>query len=97
MGMIEAIIEHSGDGVKDLAKTTFDRIEERGWVKGLEKGREEGDVKSRALLVRQLELRFGTLPLLAKARVLAAAPQQVETWALRMPTAGSLDEALGDH
>jgi len=90
--MIEAIIENSHDDVRESAKTTFDWIQEQGWAKGLE----EGENKIRALLIRQLELRFGALPLVAKARILAADPQQVETWALRMLTAESLDETLGD-
>jgi hypothetical protein len=91
-GMIEAIIEHSREDVRDSAMSAFGPIEARGW----EKGRVEGEAWGRALLLRQLGHRFGSLPQSVKARVLAAEPRQVEDWALRLLTAASLAEALGD-
>jgi len=48
------------------------------------------------LLLRQLELRFGSVPPHAKAKVLAAEPSQVDAWALRLLTASSLAEALAE-
>jgi hypothetical protein len=41
-GMIEAIVEHTGEGMKKEAMSTLDWIQAQAWEKGLEKGREEG-------------------------------------------------------
>lgn len=104
-GMIEAIIEHSRDDVKDSAMSVADRLWARGWEKGWEEGqaagreegRDEGRDEGRAmLLLRQLEHRFGALPQHVEARVLAAIPQQIEAWALRLLSSASLVETLSE-
>lgn len=86
-GMIEAIVEHTGEGMKKEAMSTLD------WIHA--KVREEALEASRSLLLRQLELRFGTVPARARAKIRAATPSQLECWALRVVTAASLAEVLG--
>jgi hypothetical protein len=60
----------------------------KGRVKGLEKGRVEGESK---LLKRLLERRFGTLPTLASDKLNSAAEQDLESWAEAVLTAPTLD------
>jgi predicted transposase YdaD len=94
--MIEAIVAHTKEDVKDAAMSTADWIRAQAWEKGLEKGRREGLEDARALLVRQLELRFGRLAPRSKATVRRATRQQIEAWALRMVTSASVAEVLGE-
>lgn len=71
---------------------------EEGRQEGRRQGRLEGllDGESR-ILTRQLQLRFGSLPEWAKARLQAATSEQLETWGERILTAHSLEEVLADH
>lgn len=85
-GMIEAIVEHTGEGTKAEAMSTLD------WIQA--KAREEALEGSRSLLLRQLELRFGHVSARARAKVRAATLPQLECWALRVITAASLAEVL---
>ena len=63
---------------------------------GMEKGMEKGISKGQArLLTRLIQQRFGVLPPDLEARLQAAAPEQLETWALRLLTAGSLEDVFG--
>ena len=68
-----------------------DWYEDRGRQAGLEKGRDEG---ARNILLRQLRARFGAVPDAAVARIQAAAAPQLDVWADRVLTAGTLDEVL---
>ncbi len=58
---------------------------------GEQKGRQQGEG---ALLLRQLERRFGLLPGWATDRVLAADTETIEEWGLRMLDAATLDEVF---
>jgi predicted transposase YdaD len=58
---------------------------------GRQEGRQEGEA---ALLLRQLERRFGALPDRARNRVAAADTAAIERWGLRVLDAGSLDDIL---
>jgi hypothetical protein len=86
-GMIESIVEHTRDDVKESAMSTADYIHERGRAEGSKQGRA-------GLLLRQLVHRFGPLPPAVEAKVRGAEPQRLDDWALRLLTAASLDEAL---
>jgi len=72
----------------------------RQWLQeGLEKGRAEGLTEGlmkgeAALLLRQLERRFGALPTEVRARVAAADTAALEAWGLRVLDAGSLEDVL---
>jgi hypothetical protein len=79
--MIESIVEHTREDVKESAMSTADWIHERGRA---------------ALLLRQLAHRFGPLPQAVEAKVRAAEPQHLDDWALRLLTATSLTEALAE-
>jgi hypothetical protein len=59
--------------------------------KGLQRGREEGLEKMRALLKRQLVKRFESVPVSIAARIDQATEADVERWAERLLDAGSID------
>lgn len=62
------------------------------WLRqGVQIGRQEGEA---ALLLRQLERRFGALPDSVRALVAAAGTEQLEAWGVRVLEAGSLGEVL---
>jgi hypothetical protein len=70
--------------------TSFERIAEK---RGVEQGMQQGE--SRALmrmLVKQLTLKFGTLPPWAEQRIEAAGIAELDHWAERVLTADSLDD-----
>ena len=60
---------------------------------GVEQGRVEGEAKT---LVRQLEKRFGPLPLEVRERVLAADLQSLDTWLDRVIDAADLKSVFED-
>ena len=64
---------------------------EQGRAEGIEKGRVEGQA---GIVLRLLELRFGTLPDTARDRVLGASAPDLEAWAEAVLVASSLDEVL---
>ena len=64
---------------------------QEGHLKGQMVGRLEGEA---ALLLRQLERRFGALPTEVRARVAAADTAALEAWGLRVLDAGSLEDVL---
>ncbi len=66
--------------------------EKLGEKRGEKRGRQLGEA---ALLLRQLERRFGVLPDWARDRVTAADTATIEEWGLRLLDAGSLEEVLG--
>ena len=75
---------------------------EEGREQGLEKGREQGLEKgrleaSKALLTKQLRLKFGAEAVDAVIAQIEAAPlEAVEGWIERFVTAGTLDEIFAE-
>jgi hypothetical protein len=67
------------------------RAEQRGEQKGRQEGRQEGEA---ALLLRQLERRFGALPDWARDRIASADTAALEDWGLRVLDAASLEDVL---
>lgn len=64
---------------------------------GRQEGREEGLQPGRLLLLRVAQQRFGDqLDPLAELRLRTATFEQVKAWSLRVFTAASLAELLGD-
>ncbi|MEZ4300158.1 MAG: DUF4351 domain-containing protein [Polyangiaceae bacterium] len=59
--------------------------------KGFKRGRGEGE---RAIVLRQLERRFGSLPPEALTRIKEASSAEIERWADRILTAATLAEVL---
>jgi hypothetical protein len=70
-----------------------------GLQEGLEIGREEGHRQGEAaILLRQLDRRFGTLPDWVRERVAAGEPPMLEEWGLRLLDAPSPDDVFrSDH
>jgi hypothetical protein len=68
-------------------------VAEQYMERGAAKGRAEA---TRALLLRQLAVRFGPLGEDVKARVAAADIATVEGWAERFVTASTLAEVFGE-
>jgi len=77
--------------VEEWKKQLLLEGEQRGEQRGEERGRLRGEA---ALLLRQLERRFGVLPGWARDRVLAADTVMMEEWGLRVLDAASLEEVL---
>lgn len=65
--------------------------EQRGRQEGEQRGRQAGEA---AILLRQLERRFGVLPGWARDRIAAADTAVLEDWGLRVLDAASLEEVL---
>jgi predicted transposase/invertase (TIGR01784 family) len=67
----------------------------KGRVEGRKEGRKEGHKEGRVeLLLEQLGVRFGRLSAATRARVQAATPDQLATWAKRVLLARTLDEVF---
>ncbi len=71
-----------------IAQTWMQEGRAEGRAEGRTEGRAEG---SAALLLRQLERRFGRLPATVRDRVRAATADDLEAWAMAVLDAGSLD------
>lgn len=72
-----------------------DRLREEGRVKGESKGRVEGALdRTRAIVRKQLTLRFGKLPESVVARIDGAELAQLDIWAERVLTGPTLAEVL---
>lgn len=64
---------------------------QEGKLKGEQEGRQKGEA---AMLLRQLERRFGALPGWASDRIATADSVALEEWGLRVLDAGSLDDVF---
>ena len=68
--------------------TFLDQIEQQG--------RKEGRVEGQAaILLGQLAKRFGPVPAAMKKRIVSAGERELQTWALRVLDAASIEEVLG--
>ncbi len=74
-----------GDEARQVLMNGAGRLREEGWADG-----------RRAMLMRQLELRFGDLSDDIVRRVEAAGDAQLDVWVERILTAGSAQEVLAD-
>jgi hypothetical protein len=98
--LLGALVEPLAPGVRvpdellEIRNMLATRVEtwKRHWLQeGELKGRQEGGA---ALLLRQMESRFGALPGWARDRIAAADTAALEEWGLRLLDAGSLDDIL---
>ena len=104
MNLTPALLEASlrrtqPDRWETLMGTVAEAWIEQGRAEGIAQGIEKGLAEGRAgaleeLLLRQLELRFGALPEVARERVGVASSAELEAWAEAVLTADSLDEVL---
>ncbi len=68
---------------------TFRELSKQAHLLGVLQGRAEGQ---RALLTKQLRLKFGPLPTIVEDRLATADVRHLETWAARILTASRLDQ-----
>ena len=72
-----------GPESEQLLKTTYDRLVERGRTEG-----------RAAMLLKQLEARFGALPADATERVRTASVEQLDLWAVAVLRAKTLEDVF---
>jgi hypothetical protein len=77
--------------VRNMLATRMEKWMQQQRLEGEQQGRQSGKA---ALLLRQLERRFGALPDWARDRVLSADTDMMEEWGLRVLDAASLDEVF---
>ena len=71
---------------------------QQGLAQGLEQGEQKGMQKGEAALLQTLlARRFGTLPDAVRARLASATVEQLESWALKILEAKSLDEVFNHN
>jgi len=85
--------------VRNMLATRAETWKQQWLQEGEQKGREEGEQRGRregeaALLVRQLERRFGVLPSWARDRIATGDTVALEEWGLRVLDARSLEDVL---
>jgi predicted transposase YdaD len=82
-------------GLKRGRQQGLKRGREQGLQRGLEQGLEQGlESGRRSLLLTQLEHRFGTVPAEMLEQIDAATSEQLDSWALRLLSASSLDDVF---
>ena len=83
--------------------TAYERMRAKLWKEGLEQGRLEGEQKGeeqgrthalREVVLKQLKLRFGSVPRKHAARIQQASVEQLERWSERIISADSVDAVL---
>jgi len=77
--------------VRNMLAARAEQWKQQWLLEGEQRGEQRGEA---ALLLRQLERRFGVLPGWARDRVLAADTVMIEEWGLRVLEAASLEEVL---
>jgi len=85
---------------REAAKEAREKALAEGRAEGRSEGRSEGRTKGRAegraeLLIRLLTTRFGALSDATVERIHGAPMSDLDNWAERLFSAGSLDEVLG--
>ena len=94
--MDPAKYEYQSEFAKRFLAQGEARGEARGRAEGEARGRAEGEARGRAtLLLKQLALRFGTLPNETIERVRSASIEDIDDFAERILTANTIEEVLG--
>ncbi len=94
-------IEEAAPEAKDTIMTLAEIWLQQGIEKGLEKGRAEGIEKGiekgeRAVLAKQLTLKFGALDEAVRTRLEAASLAELDLWSERILTVTTLGELFGE-
>lgn len=100
-GMEKGLLEGQQKGLQEGRQKGLQEGLEQGLQEGLEKGRHEGLEKGlqegrATLLLRQLGHRFGALPEWVEGRVLTADTAELETFAMRIFDAKSVDDMFAE-
>lgn len=91
------VIEQLGHPAKEALMTTADRLRAEGEARGESRGIALGETRGRAaILLEQLTVKFGHLPIEVADTVRTASAGELETWAVRVLSASSLNEVF-DH
>ena len=78
------------------AQKLTEEVYARGRAEGEANGKAEGEAKGKAeVLIRQLGVRFGSLPVATREQILAAPSDRLDVWAERVITGRSLEDVLG--
>jgi|GEM_PF-340910 len=92
---LERYLAEKSPDVQDLAMTIAEQIKQEGIVQGREEGRVEGIVQGQALsLLKQLKLKFGSVPITVESDILAASPERLDLYLERILTAQSIADVL---
>jgi len=87
---IEAQMARFEEEIQMSYVTSFERIaKKRGMQQGMQQGMQSGRAE---LLLKLLALKFGKLPREVESMVNQASSEELELWAERVLTAGTLDE-----
>ena len=93
----QSFVEEQQRKERELRDAAVKKALDDGVSQGISQGISQGVVKGeRALLVRQLRARFGSVPSATNARIEAADATLVERWGDRVLTAQTLDEVFGE-
>jgi hypothetical protein len=87
----ERVQERVQERLEERVQERLQAAEEQAVQKGRREGRQDGEA---ALLLRQLERRFGVLPGWARDRIAAADTAALEEWGLRILDGGRLEDVL---
>jgi hypothetical protein len=82
---------------ENAMQTFYEIAGQEAFDKGFDKGREDGLETGRAMLLRLLDRRFGTVPEPIAARLAAATSPEVQRWFDRALDAASLDEVFASE
>lgn len=93
--------------LRDAQQRWWNEAKQEGHLAGFQEGRQEGQRKGQrlgqrlgkrqgeaAIVLKQLQLKFGALDTATRNRVRAAEPKQLERWAQRLLTADCLEEVF---
>jgi hypothetical protein len=93
------LIDRDEEAIIMGATETYERIKGEGREEGRQEGRREGRYEGvlegeRRILLRQLEVRFGSLSERVVARVKAADATELERWAVRIMSAANAEQVV---
>jgi hypothetical protein len=93
---LEEIVEREARKMPIYIDILENKVLGREFKKGLQEGRQEGRQEGElAILRRQIEKRFGSLPSWAEQRLAGTSTEQLEELATRVLDAASLEDLLG--
>ncbi|TDV97975.1 uncharacterized protein DUF4351 [Halomonas alkaliantarctica] len=88
LDLINSLVED-----KDMLAENLENLVKKERLEGRQEGRQE---EAQRILLKQLGLKFGELPVWAEQRLEQAMPAQLEEWSAAILTANSLDELFKD-
>lgn len=93
--VVDDVLAQLSPPVREEAMSLYDRLIEQGKAEGKAEGKTEGEVSGRAaLLLKQLQLKFGAVPDAVRERVHAASIDELDRWGERVLTAATLEDVL---